>query len=151
MKHVLFVDVRNATRSQIAEAWFTHLTGDPAQASSCGTLPAKRVSVNAIQVMSNLGIDISRKWPKPITQRLLNRADIVVFIGTAIYPRVHSSFRVWDFEDTAGRPIEQVQDQCNQICRHVEQLIAEIAQEEAVPAWVDWDMFLPGQLQQAWN
>jgi arsenate reductase (thioredoxin) len=151
MKRVLFVDVRNATRSQIAEAWFTHLTGEPTQASSCGTLPAQRVSINAIQVMSKLGIDLSRKWPKPITQRLLDRADIVVFIGTAIYPRVHSGVRVWDLEDTAERPLEQVRDQCNQICRRVEQLIAEIAKEEAAPAWIDWDVSLPSQLQQVWN
>ena len=151
MKRVLFVDVRNATRSQIAQAWFTHLAGERAQADSCGTLPAKRVGVNAIQVMGKLGIDLSRKWPKPITQGLLDRADIVVFMGTAIYPRVHSGIRVWDFEDTAGRPLEQVRDQCDQICRRVEQLIAEIAQEEAVPAWVDWDLFLPSPLQQVWN
>ena len=151
MKRVLFVDVRNATRSQIAEAWFTHLTGESGRASSCGTLPARRVSVNAIQVMSKLGIDISRKWPKPITPRLLDRADIVVFMGSAIYPRAHHGIRVWDFEDTAGRSLDQVQDQCDQICRRVEQLIAEIAQEEAVPAWIDWDLFLPSQLQQVWN
>ena len=151
MKRVLFVDVRNATRSQIAEAWFTHLTGNPAQASSCGTLPAQRVSVNAIQVMGKLGIDISRKLPKPITQPLLDRAEIVVFMGTAIFPRVHKGMRVWDFEDTAGRPLEQVQDQCSQICRRVEQLIAEIAQEDAVPAWMDWDVSLPTQLYQLWN
>ena len=135
-------------RSQIAEAWFTHLTREPAQASSCGTLPAQRVSVYAIQVMSKLGIDISRKWPKPITQQLLDRADIVVFMGTGIYPRVHHGIRVWDFEDTMGRSLDQVRDQCDQICRRVEQLIVEIAQEEAVPAWIDWEVCLPNQLQQ---
>ena len=151
MKHVLFVDVRNATRSQIAEAWFTHLTRGAAQASSCGTLAAQRVSVHAIQVMGELGIDISRKSPKPITQGLLEGADIVVFMGTAIYPRVHHGIRVWDFEDTAGGSLDQVREQCDQICRRVEQLIAEIAQEEAAPAWIDWDLFPPGQLRQVWN
>lgn len=151
MKRVLFVDVRNATRSQIAEAWFTHLTREPGQASSCGTLPAQRVSVHAIRVMSKLGIDISRKCPRPITQELLDRADIVVFMGTAIYPRAHHGIRVWDFEDTTGRSLDQVREQCDQICRRVEQLIAEIAQEEAVPAWMDWDLFTPSQLRQVWN
>lgn len=151
MKHVLFVDVRNATRSQIAEAWFNHLMGNQAQASSCGTLPAERVGVHAVQVMREVGVDIHRKSPQPITQLMLDRADIVVFLGTGIYPRVHHGIRVWDFQDSAGGSLDHVRELRDQICSRVERLIAEIAQEETAPAWMEWDMFLPSQLQQVWN
>lgn len=151
MKRVLFVDVRNATRSQIAEAWFNHLMGNQAQASSCGTLPAERVSVRAVEAMREMGIDICRKCPKPITQPILDRADIVVFMGTGIYPRVHHGVRVWDFQDPAGGSLDHVRELRDQICSHVERLIAEIAQEESAPAWVDWEMLLPSRLSQVWN
>jgi len=134
MKRVLFVDVRNATRSQIAEAWFNHLVGNWMQAQSCGTLPAERVSVHAVQVMREVGIDIHRKFPQPITQFMLDRADIVVYLGTAIYPRAHHGMRVWDFQDPAGGSLDHVRELRDQICSRVERLIAEIAEEETVPA-----------------
>ena len=151
MKRVLFVDVRNATRSQMAEAWFNRLAGNRAQAHSCGTLPAERVGVRAVQVMLELGIDLSRKWPKPVTQRLLDQADIVVFMGTGIYPRVHHGVRLWDFEDPNGRPLDQMLELRDQICRRVEQLITEVAREDAEPVWMDWNAFLPKQLEDVWN
>jgi arsenate reductase len=150
MKRVLFVDVRNATRSQMAEAWFNHLAGNQARAQSCGTLPGERVGVRAVQVMRELGIDISRKWPKPVTQGLLDQADVVVFMGAGIYPRVHRDVRYWDFEDPTGKPLDQVLTLRDQICHRVEQLIAEIARETVGPAWLDWNAFLPKQWQEVW-
>jgi len=41
MKRVLFIDVRNATRSQIAEAWFNQLAVGIAEARSCETMPSE--------------------------------------------------------------------------------------------------------------
>ncbi len=150
MKRVLFVDVRNATRSQIAEAWFNHLAGNRARAQSCGTLPAERISMRAVGVMLELGIDLRDHMPKPVTQRMLDQADLVVYMGTGIYPRVHNSIRVWDSQDPAGKSIDQLRQLRDQICRRVEQLIAEMTREDAVPAWTDWDMLLPVELQ-SWN
>ncbi len=151
MKRVLFVDVRNATRSQIAEAWFNHLAGNCGKAASCGTLPAERIGVRAMQVMFEQGIDISGKSPQRVTQRMLDQAHIVVFMETGIYPRVRSGIRLWNFQDPAGKPLDQVRELRDQICRRVEQLIAEIALEDAMPPWVDWDKSLPMQLQPVWN
>jgi arsenate reductase len=148
MKRVLFVDVRNATRSQMAEAWFNHLAGYRARAQSCGTLPAERISKRAVDVMLELGIDLRDHLPKPITQRMLDQVDLVVFMGSGIYPRVHNSVRVWDFQDSAGGSLDHVRELRDQICRRVEQLIAEIAREDALSAWMEWDTFLPRQLQQ---
>lgn len=151
MKQVLFVDVRNATRSQIAEAWFNRLAGMRGKAISCGTLPAERISTRAIQVMFEQGVDLSSKSPKAVTQRMLDQADIVVFMESGIYPRVRSGIRLWDFQDSTGKPLDQVRELRDQICRRVEQLIAEIAMEDAVPSWLDWDRPLPMQFQQVWN
>ncbi len=151
MKRVLFVDVRNATRSQIAEAWFNHLAGMRGKATSCGTLPAERIGVRAMQVMFEQGIDLSGKSPKPVSQRMLDQADIVVFMEAGIYPRAHSGIHLWEFQDPMGKPLDQVRELRDQICRRVEQLIAEIAMEDTLPSWLDWDRPSPMQLQQVWN
>lgn len=151
MKRVLFVDVRNATRSQIAEAWFNHLAGRKARAKSCGTVPADRIGVNAVEVMLELGIDISRRAPHPINQRMLDQADIVVLLGTGIYPRSHADVRVWKMEDLSGKPIDQVRQMRDLLCRRVEQLVVEIGRERVVSASLDWNLFLPKRLQEVWN
>jgi len=39
----------------------------------------------------------------------------------------------------------------DQICCRVEQLITEVAREDAEPVWMDWNAFLPKQLEDVWN
>ncbi len=126
MKHVLFIDVRNALRGQIAEALFNYFADGSAQARSCGTMPALRVSHRAIQVMAELDIDISRKFPTAVTQLMLVQADIIVLIGKGIYPRAFAPTVIWDFEDATGKSLDEVRELRNQICQHVLALLDEI-------------------------
>jgi len=128
MKHVLFIDVRNAIRSQIAEAWFNYLAADYAQARSCGTMPALRVSRRAIEVMAELDIDISREFPKAVTQQMLDQADIIVLLGKGIYPRAFAPTLIWDFEDATGKSLDEVRELRNQICQSILALLSEIHQ-----------------------
>ena len=126
MKRVLFIDVRNALRGQIAEAFFNYFTDGMAEARSCSTMPALRVSNRAIQVMAELDIDISRKFPKAVTQLMLVQADIIVLIGKGIYPRAFAQTLIWDFEDATGKSLDEVRDLRNQICQRVLALLNEI-------------------------
>ena len=130
MKRVLFIDVRNAIRSQIAEAWFNYLADGYAQARSCGTMPALQVSRHAIKVMAELDVDISRKYPKAVTQSMLEQADIIVLMGKGIYPRAFAPTLTWDFEDATGKPLDQVRELRNRICQHVLILLSEIRQTQ---------------------
>jgi len=57
----------NAARSQMAEALIRHEADDVFEVSSAGTHPA-RVSVEAVTVMRELGIDISAQRSKPLTE-----------------------------------------------------------------------------------
>ena len=128
MKRVLFIDVRNAIRSQIAEAWFNYLADDYAQARSCGTMPALRVSRRAIAAMAELDVDISRKYPKAVTQSMLEQAVIIVLMGKGIYPRAFAPTLVWDFEDATGKSLDEVRELRNQICHNVLNLLSETHQ-----------------------
>ncbi|MBM3128086.1 MAG: arsenate reductase ArsC [Chloroflexi bacterium] len=126
MKQILFIDVRNAIRSPIAEAWFNHLANGFAQAQSCGTMPAPHVSLLAVKVMAELGIDLSQYSTKPVTQTLLNQHDRIVLMGKDIHPGAFAPTLVWDFEDTSGESlvrVRQVRDRiCDQVAAFVEQL-----------------------------
>lgn len=55
---VLFLCTGNACRSQMAEGWARHLKSDVIEAYSAGVWPAG-VSSRAIQVMAEVGVDIS--------------------------------------------------------------------------------------------
>lgn len=62
---VLFLCVHNSARSQMAEAWLNHLHGDVFEAHSAGFEP-RGLNPLAVQVMKEVGIDISQKKPKSV-------------------------------------------------------------------------------------
>jgi arsenate reductase len=62
---ILFLCTGNSCRSQMAEAWTRTLKGDQLQAYSAGIQP-KGVDPRAIQVMAEVGIDISGQASKDI-------------------------------------------------------------------------------------
>jgi arsenate reductase len=64
---ILFVCTANAARSQMAEGYLRAKYGDKYEAFSAGFRPAGRVSTRAIEVMKEIGIDISGQQPKPLT------------------------------------------------------------------------------------
>jgi protein-tyrosine-phosphatase len=140
MKYVLFVDVRNATRSQIAEAWFNHLANGWGQARSCGTMPAAKVDDRAVRVMREVGLDIRRQVPKAVSQQMLSHADIVVMMGDDIYPRAFAPGRIWDFSDPDGQRLEEVRALRDAIRQRVRALIVEIRQENFEPNDTEWQI-----------
>jgi protein-tyrosine-phosphatase len=123
MKHILFIDVRNAMRSPIAAAWFNHLAKDWAQAQSCGTMPAPHISLLTVQVMAEVGIDLSNHSTQPVSQTLLNQSDIIVLMGRDIYPSAFAPTLVWDFEDMNSESLERVREVRDRIFRQVEAFV----------------------------
>lgn len=145
MKHILFIDVRNATRSQIAEAWVNHLGHGYAEARSCGTMPADRIGGRAIQVMQEAGIDLHLKRPRAITQALMNWADIVVVLGTGIFPHAFAPTQVWNFQDPTGKSLDEVRRLRDEIRVKVENLIVELQRQELDN--LEMNQILPTYLQ----
>jgi arsenate reductase len=111
MKTVLFVCVGNAGRSQMAEAFFNQAAGGKARALSAGTKPASAVDPRTIEVMREVGIDISRNKPKALTMEMMDQADRVVTMGCGVEGVCPASFvetEDWQLEDPKGKPIEDV-------------------------------------------
>lgn len=82
MKTVIFACVHSAGRSQMAAALFNHLANPSlARAVSAGTHPAARVHPEVVEVMREVGIDLSSGKPQLLTSELAQRANLLVTMG----------------------------------------------------------------------
>lgn len=76
-KKVLFLCTGNSCRSQMAEGFVKAMAGDYWEVASAGLEPAG-VNPRAVQVMREVGIDISGQASKPIDPELLPKVDLIV-------------------------------------------------------------------------
>ena len=133
-KTVLFVCVENAGRSQIAEGFFRKYAPKGYATLSAGTKPVSEINPLAIQVMKELGIDISNQKSKDLTEDMIRNATTVVNMGcmdnnfcpTVYIPRVID----WGLEDPKDKPIEKVREIRDEIERRVKQLAAELNKQD---------------------
>ncbi len=107
---VLFLCVHNAGRSQMALGWFSHLAGSRAIAWSGGSEPGAEINQVVVAAMAEVGIDISREFPKPWTDEFFGAADVVVTMGCGdacpLVPGKH--YEDWELEDPTGKTLEEV-------------------------------------------
>ncbi|NHI91942.1 MAG: arsenate reductase ArsC [Candidatus Lokiarchaeota archaeon] len=77
-KKVLFLCTENSCRSQMAEGLLRYFGGDYFEIFSAGIEPASEVNPFAVEVMKEIGIDISRQYPKHIKEFLNQNIDYVI-------------------------------------------------------------------------
>ena len=118
-----FVCIGNAGRSQIAQALYERLGGE---ARSAGSRPAQEVHPEVVEVMRELGADLSDRRPRRIEQNDVEWADVVVTMGCGDACPVLPGKRYvdWNLPDPAGRPVEEVRALRDDIQRRVETLAA---------------------------
>ena len=128
MAHVLFVCLHNAGRSQMSQALFERAAGGRHTATSAGTTPGERVHPEVVQVMDELGIDLSDRVPRRLTTELAKEADVVVTMGCGDEcPYIPGKRYIdWELEDPKGRPVEEVRATRDEIERRVEGLVREL-------------------------
>ena len=78
---ILFVCVENAGRSQMAEAFFRKFASDKFIASSAGTVPSSRLNPIVIQVMNEVGIDMTKQTPKLLSDSMIGNSFKTVNMG----------------------------------------------------------------------
>jgi arsenate reductase len=113
----------------MAEAFANRMAGGAVEARSAGTVPAERPNPVVVEAMMELGYDISRNRPKPMTQDMVDRADRVIALGCAITeecPVTLVPSEDWGLDDPAGRPIEGVRRIRDEVERRVERLLSEL-------------------------
>jgi arsenate reductase len=109
LKYVLFVCNHNAGRSQMAQAFFERLAPDDVRAESAGSSPARQVWPEVVEVMSEVGIDLSGRKPRKLLREMQLHADWAVTMGCDdACPYVPTTVEAWDIPDPAGRPLDEV-------------------------------------------
>ena len=125
---VLYVCVHNAGRSQMAALFTEHLGGGRVVVRSAGSEPADRVNPMVVEAMAELGLDMSQRFPAPLTDDAVRAADVVVTMGCGdacpFFPGTR--YEDWELDDPAGQGIEAVRPIRDEIRRRIEALIASL-------------------------
>ena len=126
---VLFVCVHNAGRSQMAAALLDAKAQGKVRVRSAGSEPADEINPVAAEAMAEIGLDISKQFPKPLTDEGVRAADVVITMGCGdecpFYPG--KRYEDWDLEDPSGKDLETVRAIRDEIGRRVGALLAELA------------------------
>ena len=125
---VLFVCVQNAGRSQMAAALLDHYAEGRVHVRSAGSAPADEINPDVITAMSELGIDVSKEFPKPMTDEVVQAADAVITMGCGdacpIYPG--KRYEDWEVDDPAEADLDGVRRIRDDIGDRVRTLLAEL-------------------------
>jgi protein-tyrosine-phosphatase len=108
--------------------FFKALAGDRAIAWSGGSEPGSQVNPAAIDVMAEVGIDISGEFPKPWTDEIVRAADAVITMGCGdacpIFPG--KKYEDWVLEDPRGLDLDSIRPIRDEIKQRVTNLLAEL-------------------------
>jgi protein-tyrosine-phosphatase len=122
------VCVQNAGRSQMAAALLDHYADGRVHVRSAGSAPADQINPHVVAAMAELGVDISKEFPKPMTDEVVEAADAVVTMGCGdacpIYPG--KRYEDWEVDDPAETDLEGVRRIRDDISGRVRTLLAEL-------------------------
>ena len=123
---VLFVCEQNAGRSQMAAVFTNALSGGAVHVRSAGSMPLPELNPTMVAVMAELGLSLDESFPKPLTDDVVQAADVVITMGCGdacpIYPG--KRYVDWELVDPAGQPIEEVRRIRDQIRANVTEMLA---------------------------
>lgn len=126
-REVLYVDERNAGRSQLAAAITGHLAGEELFVRSVGLNPVGGINPMVLQVLEERGIRTSHLYQKQHVARTVHRSDVVVLMGVKQTPDIPGDRYVsWDIEDPEGLSLQRVRAICDDVDHHVHLLLREL-------------------------
>jgi arsenate reductase len=133
---VLFVCVQNAGRSQMAAALLDHYGEGRVHVRSAGSAPADQLNSNVVAAMTELGIDLSKEFPKPMTDEVVKAADAVITMGCGdacpIYPG--KRYEDWEVDDPAEADLAGVRRIRDDIDERVRRLLSDVTATADVQA-----------------
>jgi len=113
----------------MAAALLDHQAAGRVRVTSAGSEPADQLNAAVVQAMAEIGLDISREFPKPLTVGKVQAADIVITMGCGdacpIYPG--KRYEDWDLPDPAGLSIDAIRPIREAIRDRVQALLNDLA------------------------
>ncbi|WP_267642242.1 low molecular weight phosphatase family protein [Haloarchaeobius amylolyticus] len=125
-----FVCVQNAGRSQMATAFAERERDERGldwDIVTGGTLPAEHVHEEVVDSMQELGIDISDRTPREVSDEELESCDVVATMGcSTLSLNTDVDVRDWDLTDPDGKSPEAVAEIRDEIASRVTALFDEL-------------------------
>jgi protein-tyrosine-phosphatase len=115
----------------MAAALLDHQAAGRVRVTSAGSQPADQLNPAVDQAMTEIGLDLSQEYPKPLTADKVHGADVVITMGCGdacpVYPG--KRYLDWDLPDPKGQPLDAVRETRDEIERRVQALVAELDAE----------------------
>ncbi|MGY5150303.1 MAG: arsenate reductase ArsC [Candidatus Nitrosopumilus sp. bin_68KS] len=127
-KKILFVCVENAGRSQMAEG-FLRKFAPHFDVLSAGTKPKSQLIPNVVDVMNEIGIDITQQKPKELTNEMITQSITVNMgcIDKESCPALFANDVInWNISDPKDIEIEELRKIRDQIKSEVLNLIKKL-------------------------
>jgi arsenate reductase (thioredoxin) len=125
---VLFVCVHNAGRSQMAAGLLAAHAKGAVHVRSAGSMPTDRIDPAVLEAMAEVGVDLGEEFPKPLTDDVVQAADVVITMGCGdacpVYPG--KRYLDWSVRDPAGLTVGEVRAIRGDIDQRVRALLAEL-------------------------
>ena len=123
-KRVLFLCTGNTARSQMAEGLLRNLADSRFEVVSAGTNP-KGLHPRTIEVMKEIGVDVSRQTSKDVKQFLSEKFDYVITVcdrakqHCPVFPSAEPIH--WGFDDPAEAPVEKQLEAFRRVRNEIQQ------------------------------
>jgi arsenate reductase (thioredoxin) len=125
---VLFVCVHNSGRSQMAAGLVKLRSAGRVHVRSAGSDPGEHVNPAVVEAMTELGVDMSEAFPKPLTDEVVRAADVVITMGCGdacpLYPG--KRYEDWALDDPAGQDVDTVRRIRDELDARVQALVREL-------------------------
>jgi arsenate reductase (thioredoxin) len=128
MPEILVVCTHNAGRSVAARVLLDHYGEGRVVVRSAGSAPGDEINPAVAQILTERGLDVSKEFPKPLTDEAARSADVIVTMGCGdacpVYPG--KRYLDWDLADPAGKPVDEVRPIVDEIDRRAKALVADL-------------------------
>jgi arsenate reductase (thioredoxin) len=125
---VLFLCTHNAGRSVAARVLLDHYAAGRIDVRSAGSEPGTDLNPSVVAILTEQGLDVSKEFPKPLTDADGREADVIVTMGCGDSCPVFPGKRYLDWEliDPAELPVEGVRPIVAEIDQKVRELLHEV-------------------------
>ena len=132
MKKILFVCIENSCRSQIAQGFARAIGERFIEAYSAGSNPSGKVNPMAVEIMREVGIDLSTHTSKGFNDLPVQSFDYVVTMGCGdVCPFVPGKKQIdWHIDDPKGKDTDFFRGVREQVRENVAQLLQEIQNQK---------------------
>jgi protein-tyrosine-phosphatase len=132
---ILVVCTHNAGRSVAARVLLDHHGRGRVIVRSAGSAPGDDINPAVAEILTERGLDVSKEFPKPLTDEAARRADVIITMGCGDACPVFPGKRYldWDLTDPNGKSVEEVRPIVDDIDQRARALLAELLESHADP------------------